>query len=255
MKAVNLIPPELRSRVPGEGDPRIAYGVFGGLVLLLIMVVLSVTYSNKVTTINDQTAQLQAEAQRHQVKAKPVQSFNDFAGVAQSRTLLVGGLAASRFPWGKAMYNLSRSLPSDVTLTSMNALTADQDITAANQDTGAAAVQSTTVPTLELQGCTSSWIGYSRLQVWLKGMPGVKDVRSTQSTVGTASAVSGNDAAAKRTLNCGPATLTFTAKIYYQAREVNLVGLPKVSADSGASGTSGATGAAPAPAANTTPTQ
>ncbi|MGH2907428.1 MAG: hypothetical protein ACRDKI_11775 [Solirubrobacterales bacterium] len=246
MRAVNLIPPELRSRVPGEGDPRVAYGVFGGLVVLLLMVLLAVSASNKATTLNDEAAALRAEAERHQVKAKPVQAFNDFAGVAHSRTLLVGGLAASRFPWGQAMYNLSRSLPGDVTLDTMKALTADSTVAAANQSTGAAGVASTQLPTLEIAGCTSDWIGYSRLTVWLKAMPGVQDVRTTQSNT-PGPAATGSDDNGKRTLNCGPAPLKFTTKIFYAPREVNLIGLPKV--DSGAAGgASGATGAAPAPA-------
>jgi hypothetical protein len=258
VRAVNLVPPELRSRVPGDGDPRIAYGVFGGLVLLLVMVLVSVSYSNKATTLNDEAAALQAQAARHQTKAAPVQAFNDFAGVAQSRTLLVGGLAASRFPWGNALFNLSKSLPADVTIDSMNAVTAEQTAAAANQSTGSTAVAAASEPTLELTGCTSSWIGYSRLTVWLKNMPGVRDVTSSQSSASgpvAQAAAGGENADGARKNNCGPAPLKFTTKIFYQPREVDLVGLPKISAPEapGASGAVGATPAAGAPAAATTP--
>jgi hypothetical protein len=248
VRAVNLVPPELRSRVPGEGDPRVAYGVFGGLVVLLIMVLATVSYSNKATTLNDEAAALTAQAARHQVAAKPVQAFNDFAGVAKSRTLLVGGLAASRFPWGKAMYNLSQSLPPDVTLDTMTATTSDATAVAANQQSGAAGVSSTSVPTLELVGCTSDWIGYSRLTIWLKSMPGVQDVTSAQST-NSGPIDQAGDANSKRSSNCGPSPLKFTAKVIYQPRQVDLVGLPKIDSGSSAGGASGAVGS---PAAATT---
>lgn len=256
MRAVNLVPPELRSRTPGEGDPRIAYGVFGGLVVLLVMVLFAVNLSNKATTLNDEAAALQAQANRHQVKAKPVQAFNDFAGVAESRTLLVGGLAASRFPWGKALYNLSESLPEDVTIDSINAVTASQTAAVANQSTGGAAVASSSQATVEIAGCTSSWIGYSRLTVWLKNMPGVQKVESTQSSApGPVATDTSESTQTDRSSNCGPAPLKFSTKIFYEPRQVDLVGLPKITAPApaGASGAVGATPAAGAPAAATTP--
>lgn len=253
MRAVNLLPPELRARTAGEGDPRIAFGIVGGLALLLVMVVVAVMYSNKATTLNDQAAAVQAKADRARAKTVvPVQSYNDFAGVAQSRTLLVGGLAASRFPWGNALYNLSRSLPEDVTLTDINAVTADKAAAATNQATGATAVSAGALPSMTLTGCTSGWIGYSRLMVWLKEMPGVADVRSTQST-SSGVVEQGGAEADKRTQNCGPAPLQFALVVAYEEREVNLIGLPKVESAAPAAGASNATGATPDPAAQTTP--
>jgi hypothetical protein len=248
MRAVNLVPPELRARVPGDGDPRVAFGVCGGLALLLVMVIVAVSYSNKATTLNDEAAALQAEASRHVVQAKPVQSFNDFASLAQSRTLLVGGLSASRFPWGTALYNLSRSLPADVTLDNIKAATAES-MAAGGAPAAGGVAQTKSVPTLSLSGCTSGWIGYSRLTVWLKSMPGVDDVESTQTSNGGPVSTS-SDSAGARTKNCGPSPLKFAAKVIYQPREVNLVGLPKIESAAGATGASGAV-ATPAPAAAT----
>lgn len=252
MRAVNLIPAELRPKTPGEGDPNVAYAIVGGLALLFVMIVLAIVQSNKATTLNDQAAAVNAEAARHQVAAKPVQQFNDFAGVAESRTLLVGGLAASRFPWGSAIYNLSRSLPQDVTLDTIIATTAGTTAAAASQTSGAAGVSSAQTPTVALTGCTSGWIGYSRLTVWLKNMPGVQDVTSTSSDQ-SAGITAELD---KRTKNCGPSPLTFALEVTYEPRKVNLVGLPEVKAPAvaGPSGGTGASGAAaaPAPAAATT---
>lgn len=255
MRAVNLLPPELRARTAGEGDPRVAYGIIGGLALLLVMVIVAVMYSNKATTLTDQATAVQAKADRARAQTvRPVQSYNDFAGVAQSRTLLVGGLAASRFPWGNALYNLSRSLPEDVTLNDINAVTADKAVAATNQASGATAVSSAALPSLTLTGCTSGWIGYSRLMVWLKEMPGVSGVNSTQSTSSGVAETEGGTEASKRTQNCGPAPLQFSLVVSFEEREVNLIGLPKIeSATPAAAGATGATGGTPAPAAQTTP--
>ncbi|MGK2879123.1 MAG: PilN domain-containing protein [Solirubrobacterales bacterium] len=250
MKAINLLPPELRSRAPGDGDPRIAFGIVGGLAVVLLFVVASIFFSNKVTTLNDETAALNQQAEKHELAAAPVRNFNDFASAARSRTLLVGGLAATRFPWDRAMYNLSKSVPSDVTLESMKAVSVDAPTTDAE-------VTGTTVPTLELSGCTSGWIGYSRLTVWLKTMPGVQDVVSTQSSVeGLVSKPT--DENTRRTYNCGPAPLKFVSKVFFVQRKSDLVGLPKVAAPAAGGGASGATGASSttgAPAAATTGAQ
>lgn len=256
MRAVNLLPPELRSRVAGEGDPRVAYGVVGGLALLLAMVVLAISYSNKAATLQEQAASIEAQANRTRAQnVKPVQSFNDFAGVAQSRTLLVGGLAAARFPWGNALYNLSRSLPDDVTLNDIKAVTADASVAATNQQTGATVTSSSAKPTLTLSGCTSGWIGFSRLMVWLREMPGVERVNATQSTNEGQKSTEDATEEAKRSLNCGPSPLSFALTVIYKERQVDLIGLPKVASATPAAGATGATAApaSPDPAAQTTP--
>lgn len=260
MRAVNLLPPELRSRVAGEGDPRVAYGVVGGLALLLAMVVLAISYSNKAATLQEQAASLTAQAERARSEnVKPVQSFNDFAGVAQSRTLLVGGLAAARFPWGNAMYNLSRSLPEDVTLNDMKATTADASVAATNQQTGATVTSSSAKPTLVISGCSSGWVGMSRLIVWLREMPGVERVNVTQTTNEGQTSTEDQSEEAKRKENCGPAPLSFSLTVVYKERQVDLIGLPKVASATPAAGATGATGGtaaagSPDPAAQTTPT-
>lgn len=243
MRAVNLIPEELRPRVPGDGDPRIAYGVLGALALLLVMVLVAISYSNKLKTIEDQTAAIQAEAQGHRTKiAAAATSPDEIAADVKTRTLLVGGLAKTRFPWGDALYDLSRAIPSDTTLDEISVKSAAA--------TGGGSASSGSMMTLT--GCTSSWVGYSRFMTWLKTMPGVEKVESTSSAVAASSGGEGEDA--KRTENCGPAPLTFALEVAYLPRKIDLLGLPKPDLGaSGASGATGATGASPAgtPAAST----
>lgn len=234
MRAVNLIPEELRPRVPGDGDPRIAYGVLGALALLLVMVLVAISYSNKLKTIEDQTAAIQAEAQGHRTKvAAAATSPDEIAADVKSRTLLVGGLAKTRFPWGDALYDLSRAIPSDTTL---------DEITVKS---GTADGEASSGSTMALTGCTSSWVGYSRFMTWLKTMPGVAKVESTSSAVAASSG--GDDEDSKRTENCGPAPLAYVLEVTYLPRKIDLLGLPKPDPGAGnAGGSTGATGAAPA---------
>ncbi|MBI2691485.1 MAG: hypothetical protein HYX29_06045 [Solirubrobacterales bacterium] len=238
MRAVNLIPEELRPRVPGDGDPRIAYGVLGALALLLVMVLVAISYSNKLKTIEDQTAAIQAETQTYRAKVSTVATSPDQIGAdVKSRTLLVGGLAKTRFPWGDALYDLSRAIPSDTTL---NQISVKSSVASTD---GAASGGST----MALSGCTSSWVGYSRFMTWLKTMPGVEKVESSSSAVAMAT---DGGADAKRTKNCGPAPLAFALDVTYLPRKIDLLGLPKPDSSAG-----GATGTAPAgtPAASTSP--
>ncbi len=245
MRPVNLLPPELRPRVPGEGDPRLAYGVLAGLAVLLLMVVVSISYSNKAKTLNDEAAAIRAEADRRQAAVAAVPTkVDDVSDMVRTRTLLVGGLSATRFPWNVAMTDLSKSLPPDVTLDTISAVSAS----AAGGEGGA--TSTTMQPLMTLSGCASGWVGYSRLLTWLRQMPGVSNVKSNSSSVGAPAQSSQGEGAESsagdtRLENCGPAPLNFTLNVVYRPKTADLLGLPKpTTTTSGPGGASGATGAA-----------
>lgn len=250
MRPVNLLPEELRARAAGSGDPRVAYGVVGGLGLLLAMVLLAIFYSNKATTLQDEAAALNAEAARYQKQAQPVQPFNDFADVVQKRTLLVGGLAESRFPWDVVLRNLSRSMPADVTLDSIEAATA-----------GDAGTEASDAATMELKGCVSSWVGLSRFMVRMRNLPGVKEVVGTNSDTNAGDDGGGDSNGGgsgsqsddeHRKDNCGLGPVEFGVKVIFEPLTVDLTDLPKISGTT--PGATGMTGSVPAtPAASTTP--
>jgi hypothetical protein len=241
----------MRPRVAGTGDPRIAWGVLGGLAILLLMVLVTISYSNSAKTLADETVAIQAEADQKKAKIAAVPVSVDTVGEeVVSRTLLVGGLAQVRFPWDDAMHDLSESIPSDVTLETMSGASSGTSTT--NPD-GSVTPPS---PTLMLGGCASGWVGYSRFLTWLRQVPGVASVKSNTSTVGTAAGSQGDSGAdtSSRTENCGPAPLNFNLTMSYRARSADLVGLPKPATVTPA-GATGAAGTPPAvaPAAATTP--
>lgn len=258
MRPVNLIPPELRPRVPGDGDPRIAYGILGGLAVLLLMVIVSISYSNKAKTLNDEAASLRAEATKRQaVVAVSPKNTEDVGELIRRRTLLVGGLAAARFPWDDSMGDLSRSIPPDVTLDAIDATSAVADAGAA-ADAASAEASSKSGPTLALEGCASGWVGYSRLLTWLRQMPGVEDVNSvTSQLTPRQQADTGVDGekAIDRTGNCGPAPLNFSLKVIYSQKKVDLLGLPRPTATQQAASGGAGGAAAPDAAASTTAAQ
>lgn len=254
MKAVNLLPPELRPRVPGEGDPRVAWGVLGALGALLLVVIISIGFSNKAKTLNDEATAMKAEAQQIQAATAIVPTSPDtVTQEVKNRTLLVGGLSAVRFPWNTAMSDLSKSLPPDVTIDTLVAASATP-ADAADTTMPAGSMQ----PTMTLTGCTSGWVGYSRLLTWLKQMPGVQSVRSTSSAISTAAPEPADgekaDPATSRTENCGPQPLAFSLSVAYRPKSADLLGLPRpqAAAGSGATGPT-ATPAAGVPAAAATP--
>lgn len=267
MRPVNLGPQDSRARSGPSSDPTVSYGIVAALGVLLVMVLFTIMQSNKATTLMDETAELQAQTAEYQAKATPVQKFNDFAEAVDKRTLLIGGLAESRFPWHTAMYNLAQAMPPDVTLDTATAKTA----TPAAEGTPAAGTEATTTnasgkpegATIELAGCAAGWLSYARFVSRLKTMPGVLSVSGKNTnnsgnsdTPGQAppnngggdSGGSEEDKARKK--NCGTYPLTFTVGVSYAQPEIDLVGLPKIAAPAPAAGASGPTGATP-PASGT----
>lgn len=258
MRPVNLLPEESRGRGDATGDPLLSYGIIGALGLLLVMVLFTISQSNKTTTLQDETADLEAQAAKYQVKAAPVQKFNDFGSEVDKRTLIIGGLESSRFPWHTALLNLSQSVPADVTIDTIGAesATAGESGAAAAADPSKAAEEKPSA-IITIAGCSTGWASYARFASRLKAMPGVLSVSVKNSgsndTGGSSSApagdsgVSGVDETARHK-NCGKNPLTFSVGIEYREIPVDLVGLPKIAA---AAGASGATGATPAPSAAT----
>jgi Tfp pilus assembly protein PilN len=214
------------------------------------MVVVSISFSNKAKTLNDQAVAMQTEAQRRQaavaiVPTKP----DDVTGQVKSRTLLVGGLSAVRFPWNVAMKDLSKSLPPDVTLDTIAAVSAAPiDASQISSTEGGATMQ----PQMTLAGCASGWVGYSRLMTWLRQMPGVSSVKSASSTLEAVKAEASaegeeEDPNAERSTNCGPAPLRFSLNVSYRPKSADLLGLPRPLVDTSQAGASGSTGAAVSP--------
>jgi Tfp pilus assembly protein PilN len=169
MRAVNLIPPELRhgDRAPLRTGP-LAYIVVGALALALLGVTLLVLAGNEVSEKKDEAKTLQREDALAKARAERLAPYSQFQALSEQRVQTVTSLADSRFDWPRVMRELALVLPSDVTLTNLDA--------SAVQGEGGEAIGGAQGPSLELEGCTSSQDAVATFITALKDIDGVTRV-------------------------------------------------------------------------------
>src|SRR5215218_2917145 len=157
MRAVNLLPPDLRSGPKGPaptvptGVENSGSGAFVVLGVLAICVCALATYVLAGNTVKDRKAELAAATAKSAAVTQQVnalQPYADFESVANARVQTVTDLANSRFDWEQALRDLSRAVPADVTIGSIKGSLGSTDA-AANPGEEAA-------PSISLAGCTYS---------------------------------------------------------------------------------------------------
>jgi Tfp pilus assembly protein PilN len=122
MKAVNLIPPEQRRGAGGLAGRTggIAYVVIGALVVIVALGVVYAVAVHDVAKHKAALARLTDKADAIQAQIGSLEPYQAFASLTQSRLSSVVSLAAQRFDWPLAMQQVARSLPSNVTLTTLS---------------------------------------------------------------------------------------------------------------------------------------
>jgi Tfp pilus assembly protein PilN len=183
MKAVNLLPPDLRgagtpaSAVSSADDSVGRAGAFGVLGALGFCVVALVAYVLTTNTIKDRQAELdQVTAQAASVtqRASQLKPYADFQAEAAQRVATVRDLAAARFDWEQALRDISRAVPADVTLTELNGSVSNEG--------GSGGVRGAIAsPAVELKGCTSSQRAVAALLSRLRTVDGVTRVTLSKS--------------------------------------------------------------------------
>ena len=128
MRAVNLLPPDLRSGPKGSA-PAVSTGVensgagaFVVLGVLAFAVVALAAYVLAGNTVKDRKAELAAATAKSAAVTQQVTAlkpYADFESVANARVQTVKDLANSRFDWEQALRDLSRAVPADVTIASL----------------------------------------------------------------------------------------------------------------------------------------
>jgi Tfp pilus assembly protein PilN len=186
MKAINLLPPDLRGTpkrgatkavaAPEESGGIGAFVVLGALALSVAALAAYVLTTN---TVKDRQAQLDAvtvQAQTTAARAAQLKPYADFQQMAETRIQTVNDLASSRFDWEQALRDISRAIPADVTLTS---LTGSISSGATGGSTVRAAIAA---PAVELKGCTTSQTHVATLLSRLRAVDGTTRVSLTKST-------------------------------------------------------------------------
>ncbi len=129
MRAVNLLPPDLRSGPKGpapavaSGEKTSGAGAFIVLGVLAFAVLAMAAYVLAGNTVKDRQSQLAratAESTAVSQKATALKPYADFETLVNQRVQTVTDLATSRFDWEQALRDVSRAVPADVTLSNLN---------------------------------------------------------------------------------------------------------------------------------------
>jgi Tfp pilus assembly protein PilN len=227
MKAINLLPPDLRGAskasatkaavAPEEPAGIGAFVVLGALALCVAALAAYVLTTN---TVKDRQAQLDAvtaQAQTTATRVAQLKPYADFQQMAETRIQTVKDLAASRFDWEQSLRDISRAIPSDVTLTSLNG-------SISSSGGGGTGVRSAIeAPAVELKGCTTGQKQVAVLLSRLRAVDGVTRVTLSKSVKPEDSLAQGEVAAnaAKGDTGCGAGTPpAFELVIFFERSEV-----------------------------------
>jgi Tfp pilus assembly protein PilN len=189
MKAVNLLPPDLRSGSKGTA-PAVSAGmedaggpgpfvVLGALALCVAALAGYVLASNVVKDREAKLADVKARSEATTRQVEALKPYADFESIAKERVATVNDLATSRFDWEQALRDLARTLPADVTLSQLGGTVSSKSTSGA---TGNSLIRGALdVPAIELQGCTSGQTNVARLMSRLRNIDGVTRVSLAKS--------------------------------------------------------------------------
>lgn len=178
MRAVNLIPPDLRraSGTAGATGPAV-YVLLGVLAVAVVLVSAWAFAARSVAKGESDLQRVRAEADAAEVRAGQLKPYAQFSAMRAKRVETVTSLSRSRFNWPFALREVSRVLPDEVWLTQVIGTVApgvqleDGSGGATSQLRGA--LQS---PAMELTGCTTSQEEVARFLARLRSIQGVTRV-------------------------------------------------------------------------------
>lgn len=187
MRAVNLLPPDLRSasskgkgaakpaREPGEGIG--AFVLLGALAFCVVALAGYVLTTNVVKERQTRLAEVSAQSAATLKRAADLKPYADFQVLTEARVGTVQGLANSRFDWEQALRDLSHATPANVHLTNLVG-----SLGGGSGGGGGSGLRSAiNAPAIELKGCTKSQPAVARLMSRLRNIDGVTRVSLSKS--------------------------------------------------------------------------
>lgn len=184
MKAVNLIPRDARRRgvSPSMGNLGVSHLLIGLLAVALAMVTVYVLTNNTVNSRKAQLASLHQQISRVSTEIAQLQSYDKFEKLAQAREATVQEIAQTRFDWHGALSDLSKVVPANTTLESLEA-TVSPTTTVTGGGGGSGSVRGDiTAPAFTLKGCTVNQDDVAQLMSRLRLVNGVSRVTLEDST-------------------------------------------------------------------------
>jgi Tfp pilus assembly protein PilN len=186
MRAVNLLPPDLRrgpkgaapavstgSEDAGRWGPYVVLGVLAAGVVAMAVYVLA---GNAVKEREVQLARATADAAAVTRQVAELKPYADFESVTNARVATVRDLAGSRFDWEQAVRDLSRAVPAGVTLGGFKG-----DLGSAEPGGAGGIRGAITAPAITLTGCTRTQTKVATLMARLRTMDGVTRVSLSKS--------------------------------------------------------------------------
>jgi Tfp pilus assembly protein PilN len=183
MKAVNLLPQDLRSGGKGpaasvsagtqDAGGAGAFIVLGALALCVIALAGYVLTSNTVKARQASLADVSARSEATSREAATLKPYADFETMANARVATINDLAGSRFDWERSLRDLSHTLPADVTLSQLSGTLSSSS---GGTGGGSSLRGAINVPAIELQGCTTGQTGVAQLMSRLRNVDGVTRV-------------------------------------------------------------------------------
>jgi Tfp pilus assembly protein PilN len=256
MRAVNLLTPEMRSSQKGSSAPRPAamttpggvgaIALLGALALIVAGVAGYVLSTNVVKQKQSDLAAVSAKNQATVKRATALKPYADFQTLAQQRAATVQALASARFDWEQSFRDLSRALPKDVYLDTLNGTVGG------GSAAGGSGIRSAIgSPAIELSGCTKTQPGVARVMSRLRNVQGVTRVSLSKSEKSdTAAANSGSSATGGSTVGpCGKGSPpSFEVVVFFEKAAVADALATATGDTSSAAGTTGTPGASTATA-------
>jgi Tfp pilus assembly protein PilN len=195
MRAVNLIPADERRGPAAAGKSGGGVYVLLAALALVVACVAALTITNR--QVSERTAEadrLESQAQVAQAKAGNLAAYKQFNDLVKQRTTGVQALAATRVDWAEKLDQVSRVVPSDVSLTQLVASTAP------GVGVGGGVVSLRTAltnPAIELIGCAPTQSRVALLMARLRRLEGVQRVSVANSAKadGSTAASAGEDSA------------------------------------------------------------
>jgi Tfp pilus assembly protein PilN len=191
MRAVNLLTPDLRSAPTGKGssgpaamDAPGGIGAFvllGALALCVAALAGYVLSNNVVKQRTAQLADVSAKSDATVQKATALKPYADFQQLAQDRAGTVQALAGARFDWEQTLRDISRAMPKEVYLSSL-----DGSVGGGASGGGSSLRGAVQAPAIELKGCTKSQPAVASLMSRMRNVQGVTRVTLTKSDKDTA---------------------------------------------------------------------
>jgi Fimbrial assembly protein (PilN) len=196
------------------------------------------------------TAQSAAVTQR----AAQLKPYADYQAAALSRIQTVKDLADSRFDWEQTLRDLSRAIPANVNLATINGTVSASSSSAGGSDPLRAAIGS---PAITLQGCTTGQTSVADLMARLRAVRGVTRVALSKSEKPAAQSATTTSTGVTRIACRGKRPPTFSLVMFFEHSTVPATVQDVTVASTGTSAhpaTTAATGAATTPATGSTTT-